>query len=250
MKAMILAAGEGTRLRPLTLEIPKVLLSVGEIPLIEYTLTWLNSHGIQEVVINLHHLGNKVKSFLGDGSRLGMKISYSPEKRLLGTSGGLKHMEQFFDDTFVVVYGDILTDFDLSAMIEFHKQMEAIATLAIFEAPNPQEVGVVELNPKGRILSLVEKPQSSIYHPPVLGSGGIYVLEKEVLSYIPDRGFSDFACDVFPKLIKLGLPIYGFKLKPEDYFIDIGTLDKYQKANNDAKAGKIRIRHEEQGSVY
>lgn len=249
MKAMILAAGAGTRLSPLTLETPKVLLPIAGVPLIEYTLAWLKSHGISEVAINVYHLGEKVKDYLGDGSRFGIRVVYSEEKTLLGTAGGVKRMEHFFDSTFVVFYGDNLTDFHLCDMIEFHKQKKAVATLVVFEAPNPEEVGVVELNHEARILSILEKPKSSIYHLPVLASGGIYVLEKEVLSYIPEQGFSDFACDIFPKVIKLGLPVYGFKLKPEDYFIDIGTLDKYQKANNDVKFSKVRIMHEEQSRI-
>ena len=154
-RAMILAAGEGTRLRPLTLETPKALLPIRGRPLIEHQLFWLNHHGIREVAINLYHLGNKIKDHLGDGSRFGMKICYSPEETLLGTAGGVKRIEHFFNDTFVVVYGDILTDFDLSDMVKFHREKKAVATLAIFEAPNPWEVGVVELNKEGRILSLL-----------------------------------------------------------------------------------------------
>ena len=248
MKAMILAAGEGTRLRPLTLETSKVLLPMGEVPLIEHQLCWLKSHGISQVAINLYHMGDSIKDFLDNGSRFGMKIIYSPEETLLGTAGGVKRMNQFFNETFVVLYGDNLTEFDLSAMIEFHQEKNAMATLAVFKVPNPWEVGIVKMAKNARILSLMEKPPLDLR----LGNwanGGIYVFEKEVLSYIPSQDFSDFACDVFPKLINLGLPIYGFKLKPEDYFIDIGTLDQYQKANNDVKAGKIKIRHEEQGSI-
>lgn len=243
-KAMILTAGEGTRLRPLTLQTPKILLPIGGIPLIQYTLTWLKSHGISEVAINLHHLGNKIKGFLGDGSRFEVKISYSPEERLLGTAGGVKRMEHFFDGTFVVVYGDNLTDFDLSAMLEFHEEKKAMATLAVFEIPKAWDVGIVEMNNEGKILSLVEKPQSLVPNPQyaTFANGGIYVLEEEILRYIPSQGFSDFASDIFPKLIKLDLPVYGYLLKPENYLIDIGTIDKYQKANEDMKTGRVKIK--------
>jgi Nucleoside-diphosphate-sugar pyrophosphorylase involved in lipopolysaccharide biosynthesis/translation initiation factor 2B, gamma/epsilon subunits (eIF-2Bgamma/eIF-2Bepsilon) len=203
MKAMILAAGEGTRLRPLTLETPKVLLPVGGVPLIEHTLTWLKRYGIQKVAINLYHLGEKIKDFLGDGSRFGIRISYSPEEKLLGTAGGVKRMQDFLNSTFVVIYGDILTDFDLSSMIKLHREREAIATLVTFEVSNPREVGVVEMDGEGRVLSLVEKPQSVTTGSPVLASGGVYVLERESLNYIPAQGFCDFAYDVFPKLLSL-----------------------------------------------
>ena len=242
-KAMILAAGEGTRLRPLTLEIPKVLLPIGVQPLIEHQLSWLKHHGMREVAINLYHLDNKIRDYLGDGSRFGVKIAYSQEESLLGTAGGVKRMEHFFDDTFAVVYGDVFTDFDLSDMVKFHQQKKAVATLAIFEVPNPLEVGVVEMGEDGRILSLVEKPQCLIPNPQnsTLANSGIYVLEKEVLNHIPVQGSFDFAYDIFPKLIQLGLSLYGYLLRPGDYLVDIGTLDKYHKANEDMKAGRVSI---------
>jgi len=243
-KAMILAAGEGTRLGSLTLETPKVLLPVGGKPLLEYTLLWLKSYGISQVAINLYHLGEKVRDFLGDGSRFGINISYSLEETPLNTAGGVKRMEHFFNGTFVVICGDILTDFNLRDMIRFHQEKKAMVTLAILEVPNPWEVGVVEMNESGRILGLVEKPPrgSEVGN---LGSGGIYVLEQDVLSYIPDNECSDFAYDIFPQLIKLGVPIYGYLLNPEDYLLDIGTMDKYHKASEDIKAGKVKIRREE-----
>lgn len=227
MKAMILAAGEGTRLRPLTSTLPKALLPIGGHPVIEHQLYWLKSHGIQEVIINLYYFGERIKDFLGDGSHFGMNIYYSPEKSLLGTAGGVRKVSHFFDGTFVVVYGDVLTTFDLSAMLKFHQQKNAIATMAIFESQNACAVGIVELNEDGRILSFVEKPRSPIA---TLANGGIYVLEREVLDYIPERAFFDFAYDVFPRLIQLRLPLYGYVLKPDDYLIDIGTPDKYYEA--------------------
>ena len=242
-KAMILAAGEGTRLRPLTLETPKVLLPIGGFPLIEYTLAWLKSHGISEVAINLCHLGNKTRDFLGDGSRFGMKIVYSEEKTLLGTAGGVKKMEHFFDGTFIVFYGDNLTDFDLSAMIEFHREKKATVTLALFEPSNPSEVGIVEMDKDGRIVKLLEKPKSPISNlqSPILANGGVYVLEQEVFNYIPGEGFSDFAYDIFPKLIDSGLPVYGYQLRPRDYFIDIGTIEKYRIAQEVVRSSMFRV---------
>lgn len=235
---MILAAGEGTRLRPLTLETPKALLPIGGVPLIEHQLSWLKSHGISELAINLHHLGEKIRNFLGNGSRFGMRLVYSEEETLLGTAGGVKRMEHFFNDTFVVVYGDVLTEFNLTKMLQFHQQKKALATLVIFKAANPQEVAVVMMDEEERILKLVEKPQLPDQpSTPTLASGGIYILEQEVLSYIPSQGFSDFAYDIFPKLISLELPLYGYLLEPEDYLIDIGTLDKYHKAQRGLEGG-------------
>lgn len=248
VKAMILAAGEGTRLRPLTLETPKVLLPIGGVPLIEHTLTWLKRHSVSEVAINLYHLGEKIKDFLGDGSRFGMKISYSLEEALLGTAGGVKRTEHFFDGTFVVVCGDIITDFDLSAMVRFHTVKNSLATVALLRVPNPWDVGIAKINEEGRILSFVEKPARGS-ETGNLGSGGVYIFEREIFDYMPDRSFSDFAYDIFPKLIELELPVYGYVLKLEDYLTDIGTIEKYWKANEDVTAGKVKIRYEKQGCI-
>jgi len=239
-KAMVLAAGEGTRVRPLTLETPKVLLPVGGIPLIEHILAWLKSHDISQVAINLHHLGGKIKNFLGDGSCFGIKLFYSPEITLLGTAGGVKKMESFFDGTFVVVCGDVLTNFDLSAMIRFHQAKKSWATLALIEMPNPAEVGIVKTNEEGRILSFVEKPSPGA-ELGNLGSGGVYVLEEKVLTYIPKDGFSDFAYDIFPKFMELGLPVYGYVLSPHDYLVDIGTWDKYHEVNKSIRTGRLQL---------
>jgi mannose-1-phosphate guanylyltransferase / phosphomannomutase len=250
-KAMILAAGEGTRLRPLTLETPKVLLLVGGVPLVEYTVAWLKSHGISEVAINLYHLGSKISDCLGDGSRFGMKIVYSEEETLLGTAGSVKKMEHFFNSTFVVFYGDNLTDFDLSAMVEFHLEKKAVATLAIFESSNLSEVGIVEIDKNGRISRLIEKPKSAFPNfqlSSTSANGGVYVLEKKIFNYIPSESRSDFASDIFPKLLASGIPVYGYRLSPEDYFLDIGTMHRYQQSNTDMKAGKVRIEHGKQSS--
>ena len=247
-KAMILAAGEGTRLRPLTLETPKVLLPVAGVPLICYTLTWLRSHGIGEVCINLHHLGNRIKESLGDGSRLGVEVRYSDEDVLLGTAGGVKKVEHFFDTTFVVVYGDVLTDFNLSAMTDFHQRKRAMATLAVTRVSNPWETGIVEMKEEGRIISCIEKPPKGT-EMGNMANGGVYVLERQVLDFIPSQGFYDFAYDVFPKLIRANFPVYGYVLRHKDYLIDIGTIDKYLKANEDVKSGKVKMTYEEQSSV-
>lgn len=241
MKAMILAAGEGTRLGPLTITTPKVLLPVAGIPMIEHTLGWLKSHGIFQVAINLFHLSEKIRDFLGDGSHLGVNITYSPEEFLLGTAGGVRRMKYFFSNTLVVVYGDVFTNFSLSAMIRLHKARNPLATIAISKVLDPWNIGVVEINEERRVLNFVEKPApgSEIGN---FGNGGVYVLEKRILDYIPSEGFSDFAYDIFPKLIEDNLLIYGYVLKADDYLIDIGTLDSYQKANEDIKAGRVKTK--------
>jgi mannose-1-phosphate guanylyltransferase/phosphomannomutase len=249
MRAMILAAGEGTRLRPLTLKTSKALLPVDGVPLIAYTLTWLGLHGISEVAINLCHLGDKIKLFVGNGSQFGMKVTYSEENSPLGTAGGVKKMANFFDGTFVVFYGDNLTDFNLSAMIRFHQRKEAAATIAAFKPLDPSQVGMIEMDKDGRIYNLVEKSQNATVgqisrvsglQPSGLANAAVYILEPEVLSYIEDGKVSDFAYDVFPKLIDDGAQVYGYQLESDAYFIDIGTMKNYQRANEDVKAGKVK----------
>ena len=239
-QAMILAAGEGTRLRPLTLDCPKPLLPINGVPLIDYTLSWLKGQGIREIVINLHHLGDRIKSYLGDGRQYGLQIHYSEESTLMGTAGGVKQAEKFFDGPFVIVYGDNLVDFDLSAMIRFHRDKGALATVALMPVAKPWEVGIVAIDGQLRISAFVEKPQKGT-EPGNLANAGIYLLEKKVLEHIPPGAGSDFGYDVLPKLIQLGLPVYGYALKATDYMLDIGTLEKYQQAEKDAIAGKIKL---------
>jgi mannose-1-phosphate guanylyltransferase / phosphomannomutase len=240
-KAMILAAGEGTRLRPLTLETPKVLVPIAGVPQIYYTLAWLKAYGIQEVAINLCYLGDKVKNDLGDGSQFGLKIRYSFEKTLLGTAGGVKQVENFFDSTFLVIYGDVLTDLNITAMLQYHRLKKSLATLALSHVPNPWEKGIVKLDMEGRVLSFVEKPPRGT-EPGNLASGGIYILEKSVLDAVPDWGACDFAFDVFPELLKTHQPVYGYALSPQDYLIDIGNWENYRKANEDVQLNKLMIK--------
>jgi len=238
LKAMILAAGEGTRLRPLTLNTPKAMLPVAGTPLMLRTIRWLKLYGITEIGINLHYLGGRIIGCLGDGTDLGVKIEYSPEEIILGTAGGVKRMESFFHEgTFVVVYGDILTDFNLGKMIDYHYTTGAITTVALITTLNTSEVGIVELDKKGRILSFVEKPPLGT-EKGNLANGGIYVVEPKIFDYIPGEELSDFAFDIFPRLLNDGLPLYGYKLEPKEYLIDIGSIDKYEKANRDCLSRK------------
>ncbi len=239
-KAMILAAGKGTRLRPSTLELPKVLLPIAGKPLLAYELTWLKLNGVSDVAINLHHLGDKVKDFLGDGSHYGIKALYSNEEKLLGTAGGVKKVESFFESTFLVIYGDFLLDFNLKRMLQFHRNSHALATLALMPVVNPHEVGIVGLNSEGKVVSFVEKPASSAVAGN-LANCGVYILEKEIFKYIPEGIPTDFAYDIFPKLLKLGLPVYGYVPGAGESLIDTGTLEKYESVNEQITNGAIKI---------
>ena len=238
-KAIILAAGEGIRLRPFTLETPKVLLPVNGIPLICHTLAWLKSHDISQVAINLYHLGEKIADFLGDGSRFGMEIGYSEEEQLLGTAGGVKRMADGFRETFVVVYGDDLTNLDLAAMAQFHARVGAMATIAVQKVQDATGKGVVRLGEEGRIHSFVEKPTLGSKSACLINAG-VYVLEPGILKHIRP-GFSDFGVDVFPRLLEGGLPVYGWELRPWEYFIDIGAPEAYQQANEDMARGGVDV---------
>lgn len=240
MKAMILAAGEGTRLRPLTISTPKVLLPVAGRPVIGHIMGWLRHHGISQVVINVCHLAEVVVDSLGDGGDLGMSISYSREESLLGSAGGVRKMADFFDGTFVVHYGDVLTDFDLGAMVREHRESGAVATLAIVRMAEPRVAGVVEMDEDGRITSFSEKPASRAVSSN-LENGGTYVLEKEVLDFIEPGITSDFGRDVLPQLVNSGRAVHGHILDSKDYLIDIGSREKYRQAEEDVSAGLVRV---------
>jgi NDP-sugar pyrophosphorylase family protein len=240
MKAIILAAGQGTRLRPLTLHLPKVLAPLNGTPLLQITLNWLRNHGIHQIAINLHHLSDQILDFCGDGSRFGVSITYSKESNLLGTAGGVKQMEDFFDDTFLVVYGDILTDLNLSQMLKFHKLKKGIATAAVKKFNLPTQVGVVCINREHQITDFVEKPQTETNHGK-LANGAVYILEKEILHHIPANKLSDFGYDIFPTIINSGLDIYGYILGNHEYLTDIGSWGQYEKAIKDVKAKRVKI---------
>ena len=230
-KAMILAAGEGTRLRPLTLSRPKPILPVSGRPLLEYTIAWLRYYGIMQVAINLHHRPQTVMDCLGDGSRFGVDITYSLEEALLGTAGGVKHMAGFLGETFVLVYGDVLTDLDLRALLDFHLAQPAgpHVTLSLYRVPNPWECGIVGLDAAGRVTRFVEKPpRAEVFSD--WANAGILVVEPEILQYVPDGQSADWGHDVFPGLLRSGTPIYGWPLPETAYLLDIGSPEKYEAA--------------------
>jgi NDP-sugar pyrophosphorylase family protein len=238
-KAMILAAGEGTRLRPSTLETPKVLLPVGGAPLICHTLAWLRAHGVSQAAINLHHLGDKIRGLLGDGSGVGVEVTYFGEEELLGTAGGVKRMADGWREPFFVVYGDVLTNFDLGGMVQFHAGVGATATIAVQLVEDATGKGVARVDRGGRVFSFVEKPPSSPRSRCLINTG-VYVLEPGILEYI-QPGYSDFGIDVFPALVERALPIYAWRLRPWEYLIDIGTREAYERAKDDVAKGKVNV---------
>lgn len=230
MKAIILAAGEGTRLRPLTQECAKAMLPVGGQPLLGHLVYLLRAHGLTEIAINLHHRPDDVVSYFGDGNDFGVQITYSYEQELLGTAGAVKKLRGFFTETFLVIYGDLLTTLDLTALIRFHQHQAGLATIALYWVDNPQACGIVALDEAGRIRRFVEKPgPDGVFSN--LANAGIYVLEPEVVDVIPSGVYYDFGRDLFPALLENGMPLYGYPI--QEYLIDIGTPGKYQQAQRD-----------------
>ena len=227
---MVLAAGLGTRLRPLTEDKPKCLVLLAGRPLIDWTLRWLKSAGVKECVINLHYLPDKVQDFIGSGSQYGLQIQYSYEPELLGTAGAVKKVADFFDRPFFVIYSDNFSRWNLTNLVEAHEKNQAIATIAVHWREDVSQSGVVELDRDNRILGLVEKPKMEQSPDSHYVNAGFYYLDQKVLDYIPDGKFCDFAFDVFPKMIHAGEKIYAVKM--EDPIIGIDTIETYNQAND------------------
>ncbi len=230
MKALILAAGEGTRLRPLTLTCPKPMLPVDGTPLLVYIFRWLRGQGISEVAINLHYLPQVVTGYLGDGSRFGVVITYSPEDPILGSAGAAKKLEEYFDSTFLVVYGDMLVDVDLAPLVDLHRRSGAELTAGLMPTDDPASKGIVHLDAGGRVERFVEKPKPGEIEGN-LASAGIYLVEPSVLRRVPAGSYYDFGHDLVPQLLSEGSPVFGRLL--EGYLLDIGTPESYQTAQRD-----------------
>lgn len=228
MKAMILAAGEGRRLRPLTDAVPKPMLPVGGRPLVVHLIDLLRSHGVREIAINLHHQPEAISAFLGDGRHFGVRVTYSLEERLLGSAGGVKRMEAFFgDEPFLVIYGDVLTGLDLTALHAFHTSRGAALTMALHQPEALNECGVVDLSEDGRVLAFVEKPGPG-EEPSRWANAGIYIVEPPVLRQIPPDTPFDFGADLFPLLLERAASLYGYV--SDAPVVDIGTPEGYVRA--------------------
>ena len=240
MKALILAAGLGTRLGPLTANIPKCMLSVDGQPLLERLVRWVRAHGITHVAVNLHYHPEVITAHLGDGSRFGVQITYSHEETLLGTAGAVKQLAPFFaDEPFVVVYGDGYTDLDLTHVVKLHAARrqpgQPHMTMVLFHVPNPSACGIVELDADNTIARFVEKPAPDEVFSD-LASAGVLVCEPSILDLIPDTLPSDFGRDVLPLLLERSVPVYGEPLADDELLIDIGTPAAFERACAHARA--------------
>lgn len=232
MKALILAAGEGTRLRPLTLTRPKPMLPVGGEPLLSYIVRWLHWHHIDQIAINLNYLPRIVTDYIGDGSRFGAEVTYSHEDPILGSAGAAKKLESYWDSDFLVVYGDMLLDVDISPLLELHAGNAADLSIALFHAQDPSAVGVVALDEGERVRRFVEKPREGEIEGD-LAAAGIYVVNPAVLRFVPAGAFYDFGRDLVPQLLREGARVYGRVLG--GYMLDIGTPEAYERAQADVK---------------
>jgi len=228
MKALVLAAGEGRRLRPLTESLPKPMLPIGGCPLLEHLIVLLRDHGVRHIAVNLHHRPDAIPAYFGDGRSFGVEMAYSYEERLLGSAGAVKRLASFFrDGPFFVLYGDVLTALDLSALRAFHERRAAVLTMALYRAEDPTRCGIARLGDGGRVVQFVEKPATEAELSP-WANAGIYVVQPAVLEHIPSSQPFDFGHDLLPRLLERGLPVFGW---PTDALVlDIGSPERYRLA--------------------
>ncbi len=239
MKAVVMAGGEGTRLRPMTASMPKPLLPVVNRPIMEHVLRLLKRHGLTETVVTVQFLASLVKNYFGDGEDLGMDLTYAHEEKPLGTAGSVKNAEEALKDApFLVISGDALTDFDLSDLIRFHRERGAMVTVCLTRVPNPLEFGITIVDDDGRVERFLEKPTwGQVFSDTV--NTGIYVMEPQVFDYVEAGVSVDWSGDVFPRLMKEGHPVYGYIA--EGYWEDVGTHESYVKAQADVLEGKVDV---------
>lgn len=238
MKAIIMAGGEGSRLRPLTCDMPKPMVSVMNVPIMEHIIYLLKAHDITEIGVTLMYLPQKIKDYFGNGSHFGVNIHYFTEDTPLGTAGSVKNAGDFLDETFIVISGDSLTDMDITKAIEFHKEKESKATLVLTRVDVPLEYGVVITDKKGSITGFVEKPSwSEVFSDTV--NTGTYILEPDIMDYLEQGQKTDFSQDLFPLLLEKKEPMFGYIMS--DYWCDIGDLQAYLQAHYDALEGKVKL---------
>ncbi|HMA35769.1 MAG TPA: sugar phosphate nucleotidyltransferase, partial [Chloroflexia bacterium] len=238
MKAVVMAGGEGSRLRPLTLRRPKPMVPVVDKPVMSHILELLKQHGIDEVVVTLQYLAENIQEFFGDGSSLGMTIHYSIEETPLGTAGSVKQAEKWLDDTFLLISGDAITDFDLTRAVQFHQEKGSLATLVLKRMPNPLEYGVVIIGDDGRIKQFQEKPSwGEVFSDTV--NTGIYVLDPKILRYFEPGKVFDFSMNLFPMMLEQGDPMYGYVA--DGYWCDIGSLPDYMRSTADLLEGQVSV---------
>lgn len=239
MRAVLMAGGEGTRLRPLTCDLPKPMVPILNRPIAEHIVNLLKHHQIYEIIATLYYLPDVMRDYFRDGSDFGVQMTYGiEEEQALGTAGCVKNISALLTHTFLVISGDCITDFDLTAAIQFHQEKGSKATLVLARVPNPMEFGVVITDEEDRICRFLEKPSTSEVFSDTVNTG-IYILEPEVLDYLPSDQPTDFSKDLFPLLLEKNEPMFGYVA--DGYWCDVGSLDSYREAQYDALQGKVQI---------
>jgi mannose-1-phosphate guanylyltransferase len=250
MRAMVLAAGLGTRLRPITYEMPKPMVPVANRPVMEHILRLLARHGFEQTIANLHWFPDLIEAHFGDGSELGVELTYSREEQLLGTSGGVRNAAGFLGDSFLVISGDALSDIDLAAMRAFHESHDGIATLATKRVADTSQFGVAITGADGRIQGFQEKPDPAEALSD-LANCGIYMFRSEIFDFFPEpgtskaagpgdpAGFADWAMDVFPRLLEGDVPFYSHEI--DAYWNDIGNLEELRQGSLDTLTGAVAV---------
>lgn len=238
IQAVIMAGGEGARLRPLTSELPKPMVPVANRPIMHHSVSLLRDLGIREAYATLHYLADEVASYFGDGSEFGIRLQYSVEDVPLGTAGSVRRIKDRLTNTFLILSGDALTDFDLRPAIDFHRERGAVATLVLTRVSNPLEYGVVITDAAGRVERFLEKPSAGEVFSDTVNTG-IYLLEPEVLEWVDASRPFDFSRDLFPALLADGRVVCGYVA--EGYWTDIGSLEQYRAANRASLKGEVRI---------
>lgn len=238
MKAVIMAGGEGTRLRPLTSNQPKPMIPLANRPMMEHIVNLLHRHGFDDIVVTVAFLANNIRAYFGDGSEFGVRMVYATEETPLGTAGSVRNAMDELDERFLVISGDVLTDIDLSAVVERHVERDAMATIGLTAVENPLEFGIVVTREDGSVERFLEKPSwGQVFSDTV--NNGIFVLEPSIFDHIPAGRPVDFSGEVFPALLDAGLPIFGHV--SEGYWEDVGTLDAYASAHRDVLDGKVAV---------
>jgi mannose-1-phosphate guanylyltransferase/phosphomannomutase len=242
MKAVIMAGGFGTRIQPLTSSMPKPMIPLVNRPIMLHIVELLKKHNITELVMLLYHQPEVIKKFFRDGSDFGVRITYVTPLEDMGTAGAVKCAEKYLTERFLVISGDLLTDFNLQKVLDFHEQSQALATITLTPVKDPLQFGVVITDKEKKIVQFLEKPGWGEVISDTINTG-IYVLEPEVLAQIPAGENYDFAQDLFPKLLEMEAPLYGFPIK--GYWRDIGNTDSYREAHHEIFKGKVNVKIDE-----
>ena len=253
MKAVIMAGGFGTRLRPLSCNIPKPMVYVANKPMMEHIVNLLKKHGLEDLVVLLYFQADTIRDYFGDGSRFGVKIEYVQALEDYGTAGAVKNAQHLLDQRFLIISADVLTDIDLNAASDFHQANQAQATMVLARMENPLSYGVVFTREDGSISRFLEKPTwGEVFSDTV--NTGIYIMEPEVLQQIPEKQNFDFSKNLFPHMLEADQRLFGYVTS--DYWRDVGNLEEYFQAHQDILQGGMKVDvpgnllHREHASIW